>query len=94
MLTSGEGNVITFESRFLRGKLPFKLTFAYAVLNKIRLSSLTYGILCINKRVINVTNEVVISQHDCVFEQCTSDLNISKQLPNSKLCMKTCKAHP
>jgi len=27
VLTSGEGNVITFESRFLRGKLPSKLTF-------------------------------------------------------------------
>jgi len=44
----------------------------------MRLSSLAYGIVCINKGVIYVTNEVVLSQHDCVFEQCTSDLNIPK----------------
>jgi len=59
LLASGEEKVvITFESRVLRGKLLSKLTFAYAVLNKIlvRLSSLTYGTVCINKRVIYVTN--------------------------------------
>jgi hypothetical protein len=42
MLTSGEETVvITFESRFLHGKLPSKLMFTKVVLNKIRLSSLT-----------------------------------------------------
>ena len=57
VLTSGEENVvIMFQSRFLRGKLPFKLTFAYATLNKMRLSSVNYGIVYINKRVIYVTN--------------------------------------
>ena len=74
MLTSGEKKaIITFESRFLRGTLSCKLTFAYAVLNKVRLSSLTYGIVFINKLIISVSNEVVISQHDWVFEQCTTD---------------------
>jgi hypothetical protein len=95
VLTSGEEKVvITFESRFLYGKLPSKLMFTYAELNKIRLSSLTYGIVHIKNHVIYVTNEVVISQHDCVFEQYTNDLNIPKQLSNCKLFIKTCKMHP
>jgi hypothetical protein len=77
VLTSGkEKIVITFESRY--GKLPSKLMFTYAVLNEIRLSSLTYGIVHINNHVIYVTSEVVISQHDCVFERYTNDLNIPK----------------
>jgi hypothetical protein len=90
VLTSGEENVvITFESRFLHGKLPSKLLFTYAVLNKIRLSSLTYGIVHINNRVIYVTSEVLISQHDCVYEQCTNDLNVPKQLANCILFTKS-----
>jgi hypothetical protein len=79
---------------FLHGKLPSKLLFTYAVLNKIHLSSLTYGIVLINNRVFYVTNEVLISQHDCVYEQCINDLNIPKQLANCKLFTKFCKAHP
>jgi len=34
----------------------------------MRLSSLTYGIVCINKRVTYRTNEVLTSKHDCVFD--------------------------
>ena len=95
VLISGEEKVvIMFQSRFLHGKLPSKLTFSYAVLNKIRFSYVTYGNLYINKRVIYVTNEVVISQHICAFEQCTIDLNIPKQLANCKLFMKSCKRIP
>jgi len=51
------------------GKLPFALTFAYAVLNKIHLSSVAYGIVSVHKRVIYFTNEVLTSKHDCVFER-------------------------
>jgi hypothetical protein len=93
VLTSGEEKVvITFESRFLDGKLPFKLLFTYAVKqNTFVVSDLWY---CNTNRVIYVTNEVLISQHDCVFEQCTNDLNIPKQLANCKLFTKFCKAHP
>jgi hypothetical protein len=95
VLTSGEEKVvITFKSRFFLWKLPSKLLFTYTVLNKIRLSSLTYGILHINNRVIYVTNEMLISQHGCVFEKRTNDLNIPKQLANCKLFIKSCKAHP
>ena len=41
---------ITFEARIIRGKHPSELTFAYDVLNKIRLSSLAYGIVSVHKR--------------------------------------------
>jgi hypothetical protein len=43
--------VITFEARQIHGKLPSELTFAYGVLNKIRLSSLAYGIVSVHKWV-------------------------------------------
>jgi len=46
---------MTFESRFLRGKLASKLTFAYAMLNEILLSSLTHGIVCINSCLAYIT---------------------------------------
>jgi hypothetical protein len=95
VLTFGEEKfVIIFEWRFSHGKLPSKLLFTYAVLNKIRLLSLTYGIVHINNHAIYVTNEVLISQHDCVFEQYTKDLNTPKHLANCKWFTKACKAHP
>jgi hypothetical protein len=95
VLISGEEKVvIKIDSRFLHGKLPSKLMFTYAVFKKIRLSSLPYGVIHINNLVIYGTNEVLISQHDCVFEQCTNDLNIPKELANCKLFIKSSKAHP
>jgi hypothetical protein len=68
--------------------------FTYNVLDKICLSFLTYIIVHINNHVIYVTNEVVILQHDCLFEQYTKDLNIPKQLAKCKLFIKSRKAHP
>jgi hypothetical protein len=95
VLTSGEEKVITtFESRFSHGKLPSKLLFTYAVLNKMCLLSLNYGIVHINNNAIYVTNEVLISQHNCLFEQYINDLNITKHLANCKLLTKSCKVHP
>jgi len=41
---------------------------AYAVLNKIPLSSLTYGIVSVHKRVNYDTNEVLPSKHECVMD--------------------------
>jgi len=46
---------MTFETRFLRGKLASKLTFAYAVINEIHFSSLTHGIVCINSCLAYIT---------------------------------------
>jgi len=92
-LSSGEETiVITSESRFIRGKRPSKLMFAYAVLNRILLSSLTYGILCTNNRANYITNEVLTSRHDSVFEKYTCYFDMPKRLANSKLYIEYCKA--
>jgi len=53
--SSGETIVITFETIIIHGKLLSEITFAYAVLNKIRLSSLAYGIVSVHKRVNYIT---------------------------------------
>jgi len=69
-LSSGEESVnLKFEIRTMDGKLPTELTFAYSIINKIRLSCLTYGIFCINNRVAYITNEVLNSKHECVLER-------------------------
>jgi hypothetical protein len=47
-------------------KLPSKLIFANRVLKKTQLSSLTYGIVCMNKRLTYITNEVPTSRHGLV----------------------------
>jgi len=51
----GETVTIWFEARQFP-KLPSELIFAQSVLKTMRLSSLAYGIMCINKRVIYITN--------------------------------------
>ena len=60
VLTSGKDEVIIeFQSRFFGGKLMSQLIFAQSVLKNIKLSSLTYGVVCINKRLTYVTNETL-----------------------------------
>jgi hypothetical protein len=83
--SSGEFIVITFETRNIEGELPSVLTFAYDVLNNIRLSSLAYVIVCINKRVNYITNHVLTCRHDCVLDQRISYLNVPKSLANCKV---------
>lgn len=63
--SSSEKIVLRFKERQYT-KLPSELIFAESVLNTIRLSSLVYGIVCLNKRVTYITNEVLTSKHDCV----------------------------
>jgi len=48
-------------------ELPSELMFAQSLLKKICLSSLAFGIVCINKRVTYITNEELTSKHDFVF---------------------------
>ena len=48
--SSNEKIVLSFEARQFQ-KLPSELEFAQSVLKRMRLSSLAYGIVCINKRV-------------------------------------------
>ena len=59
---------LTFEARQF-WKMPSELIFVQSVLKRLRLSSLAFGIVCINKRVTYITNEVLTSRHDCVFER-------------------------
>jgi len=54
-------------------KLPSEVVFAESALSRIRLSSLTYGIVSIDRHVTCITNEVLASRHDCVFERYNCD---------------------
>ena len=48
-------------------EIPSELIFAQSVLKRMRLSSLVCGIVCINKQVTYITNQVLTSKHDCVW---------------------------
>ena len=94
-LSSGEESVdLTFEIRIMDGKLPSELTFVYSVINKIRLSCLTYGIECVNNRVAYITNEVLNSKHECVLEKYCCDFDMPKRLAGCKLYTKSCLLYP
>lgn len=41
-------------------------------------------IVCVISRVTFITNEVVMSRHDCLFERFTCDLDSLKHLTNGK----------
>ena len=90
-LSSSSGNtiIISFEETSFSA-LPSKLIFARRVLKRMRLSSLVYGIVCINKRVTYITNQVLASKHDCVFDLCDIDLHLAKRLENCKSFTKSC----
>jgi len=91
--SSNEKIVLSFEARQFQ-KLPSELEFAQSVLKRMRLSSLAYGIVCINKRVTYITNEVLTSRHDCVFDLFDIDLQLHKRLGNCKLFTRSCSEHP
>jgi hypothetical protein len=75
----GETVTISIEARLLP-KLPSELIFAQSVLKKIQLFSVAYGIVSINKCVTYITNEVLTSNHDCVFQYYSYDLDLPKRL--------------
>jgi hypothetical protein len=64
------------------GELPSELTFAYSIINRIRLSCLTYGIVRIKNHVTCISNEVLNSKHDCVIERYCSDFDKPKHYLN------------
>jgi len=72
----------------MNGNFPPGLTFSYAVLNKIRLSPLSYCIVSVHKRVSCITNKVLTSRHECVLGRYTCDLDMPKLLANCKLHAK------
>jgi hypothetical protein len=53
---------VSLEQRVVSGILLSELSFANNVLRKIRLSSLAYGIVSVNKHVTYITNEVLTSR--------------------------------
>ena len=74
--------------------LPSEINIAQSVLKKMRLSSLAYGIVCINKRVTYITNEVLTSRHNCIFELFGIDLQLPKRIANCKFFIQSCSEHP
>jgi len=64
------------------------------VLKEMRLSSLAYGIVYINKSVTQITNEVLTSKHECRFNLPEIDLHLPKRLGNCKLFTESCSEHP
>jgi len=94
VLTSGkEEVVIEFQSRFFGGKLPSELIFVQSVL-KIKLSSLAYGVVCINKRLTYITNDTLTSRHECIFHMCAFDLNTPRRSANCKADISFCDENP
>ena len=90
--SGGKIIVVSFETNIINGLLPSCLILAQSVLNKISLSSLAYGIVSITKRVTYITNEVLTSKHDCVFEVYTFNLKLSKRPAGCMLYTRRCSA--
>jgi len=59
----------------------------------MQILSLAYGIVCTNKRVTCITNEVLTSRHDCVFERYTCDLDLPKKLAGRTLYKRYCSMY-
>jgi hypothetical protein len=85
---------VSFEQRVVSGKLLSELTFAYNILRKIRVSSLAYGIVFVNKRVTYVTNEVLKSRHNCLPDLYAHNLYAPNTFANCKVYPTYCKEHP
>jgi hypothetical protein len=88
----GETVTISFEARQF-SKLPSELVFAQSASKSLRLSSLSYGILCINKRVTYITNQVLTSKHEYRFDVFALDLGRTRRLANCKLYNSFCSLH-
>jgi hypothetical protein len=56
----------------------------------MRLSSLPYGIVRINKRVTCITDEVLTSKHDYVLDLFAYELHLSQQVANCNLFAQRC----
>ena len=75
-------------------EIPSELIFAQSVSKRMRLSSLVYGILCINKQVTYITNQVLTSKHGCMFDLFDIDLRLPKSLANCTSFTQGCSKHP
>jgi len=72
----------SFEARLIYGQLPSELIFAQSLSKRMRLSSLAYGVVCIKKRLIYITNDMLTSTHECKFDVSAVDLDRPRRLAN------------
>jgi hypothetical protein len=86
--------LLSFDEKLIHGHLPSGLVFAQSVLRKLRLSSLAYGIVCLNKSLTYITNVVLTSKHECKFDVFALDLHKPKRLADCKLYSGFCSRHP
>jgi len=90
----GETVIVSFQTR-LFPELPSELVFAENVLSSTRLASLTYGIVSINWHVTCITNEVLTSRHNCMFElYICGYLNLPKILAGCTSHSLPCSMYP
>jgi hypothetical protein len=95
LLTSGCDTVLlSFKARLIHGRPKPGLIFAQSALRGMRLSSLAYGIVCLNKRITYITNDMLTSKHECKFDICDLDLDQLKRLADCKLYSSFCTKHP
>ena len=93
LLSDGNKIGLSFTTRRI-SNLPSELIFAQSVLQNMRLSSLVYGIVCINKRVTYITNQVLSSKHDCVYDFFDINLRLPKRLANCTAFTQSCSKNP
>jgi hypothetical protein len=86
--------IIEFQSRFFGGKLMSEIIFAQSVLRNIKLSSLAYGVVCINKRLTYITNETLTSRYECIIDLGAFNLNSFRRLANCKADISFCDENP
>jgi len=90
----GETVSVSFQTG-LFPELSSQLVFAGSVLSSVRLSSLTYGIVSIARHVTCITNEVLTSRHDCMFERYNCDyLDLLKILAGCTFHSLRCSMYP
>ena len=93
LLSGGKKIALSFTTRRI-SKLPSELVFAQSVLQNMRISSLVYGIVCINKRVTYITNQVLSSKHDCLYDLFHINLRLPKRLAKCTAHTQSCSKHP
>ena len=77
--SGGDSFIVSLEARLAHDELPSELIFAQSILKRIRLPSLAYGIIIVNRHITCITNETITSKHDCVFERYTCHLDLPKK---------------
>ena len=88
----GEEILITFQTRIFP-EPPSELMFAQSVLKNIQLVCLVYGIITIKGQVTCITNEVLSSKHNCVFEAYLCEYDSPVKLANCTAYIRHCPLH-